>query len=74
MAKSPGRQKDELGRVRSTIKNDTIGKAKDFSRLSFSETVIGGTVCGKAARTGLWGRGEVTILATRTKQVDEKKA
>jgi hypothetical protein len=30
-----------------------------ISQLSASETVNGGTVCRKAARTGLWGSGEV---------------
>src|SRR5690625_984741 len=30
-----------------------------------SESVFGGTVCGKAARTGLWGSGEVTNRSTR---------
>ena len=31
----------------------------------FSETDIRGTVCGKSARTGLWGSGEVTNRSTR---------
>jgi hypothetical protein len=30
-----------------------------------SETDFRGTVCGKAARTGLWGSGEVTNRSTR---------
>ena len=33
--------------------------------LSFSKTEDRGTVCGKAARTGLWGCGEVTNRSTR---------
>ena len=31
----------------------------------FSETDVRGTVCGKPARTGLWGSGEVTNRSTR---------
>ena len=31
----------------------------------FSESGFGGTVCGKAARTGLWGSGEITNRSTR---------
>jgi hypothetical protein len=34
----------------------------------FSETDIRGTVCGKSARTGLWGSGEVTNRSTRKKR------
>ena len=30
-----------------------------------SKTDLGGTVCGKSARTGLWGSGEVTNRSTR---------
>jgi hypothetical protein len=44
----------------------TFITSKNISHLSFSETVIGGTVCGKTARTGLWGSGVVTIRSTRT--------
>jgi hypothetical protein len=40
--------------------------SKNISQLSISETVIGGTVCGKTARTDLWGCGEVTNRPTRT--------
>ncbi len=31
-----------------------------------SGTVLRGTVCGKSARTGLWGSGEVTNRSTRS--------
>src|SRR5690625_13966 len=31
-----------------------------YITLTVSESVFGGTVCGKAARTGLWGSGELT--------------
>ena len=44
---------------------DTISEAKNLSQPTFSETVNGGTVCRKAARTGLWGSGEVTNRSTR---------
>jgi len=37
-----------------------------YHPLSISETVNGGTVCRKTARTDLWGSGEVTIRSTRT--------
>src|SRR5690625_7018241 len=36
-----------------------------YITLTVSESVFGGTVCGKAARTGLWGSGEVTNRSTR---------
>ena len=44
---------------------DATCKTKDLSQQSFSETVNGGTVCRKAARTGLWGSGEATNRSTR---------
>jgi hypothetical protein len=43
----------------------TIGKTENLSQPIFSETVNGGTVCRKAARTGLWGSGEATNRSTR---------
>ena len=43
---------------------DTISETKNLSQPTFSETVDGGTVCRKAARTGLWGSGEVTNRST----------
>ena len=52
----------------------TTGKTKDLSQPTFSETVNGGTVCRKAARTGLWGRGEATIRATRNFLIQNLKA
>jgi len=45
----------------------TIGKTENLSQPTFSETVNGGTVCRKAARTGLWGSGEATNRSTRKK-------
>jgi hypothetical protein len=39
---------------------DATCKTKDLSQPAFSETVNGGTVYRKAARTGLWGSGEAT--------------
>jgi hypothetical protein len=33
--------------------------------LLFCESNLGGTVCGKSARTGLWGSGEATNRSTR---------
>ncbi|OQP56458.1 hypothetical protein A4R26_04670 [Niastella populi] len=33
----------------------TTREAENLSQPTFSETVSGGTVCRKAARTGLWG-------------------
>ena len=36
-----------------------------FTTALLSETYIRGTVCGKSARTGLWGSGEVTTRSTR---------
>ena len=44
---------------------ESIAKTENFSFLSFSEADLGGTVCRKSARTGLWGSGEVTIRSTR---------
>jgi len=44
---------------------DTISETKNLSQPTFSETVNGGTVCRKAARTGLWGSGEETNRSTR---------
>ena len=44
---------------------DTTVSTQDISQLSDSEAVIGGTVCGKSARTGLWGSGEATNRSTR---------
>jgi hypothetical protein len=44
---------------------DATCKTKDLSQPTFSETVNGGTVCRKAARTGLWGSGEATNRSTR---------
>ena len=48
--------------------------SKNISQLSISETVIGGTVCGKTARTDLWGCGEVTNRPTRTFGILPRKA
>ena len=42
-----------------------IAKTPNLSFLSFSETKLRGTVCGKSARTDLWGRGEVMSRSTR---------
>ena len=47
---------------------DTVVKAENLSQLRISETVNGGTVCGKAAHTGLWGSGEATNRSTRKVQ------
>ena len=44
---------------------EPIAITKDLSQLSISETDLRGTVCGKAARTGLWGSGEATNRSTR---------
>jgi len=43
----------------TTITSETISRSK------LSETNFGGTVCGKSARTGLWGCGKVTTRTTR---------
>jgi hypothetical protein len=48
---------------------DTPCKTEGLSQLSISETVDRGTVCGKSARTGLWGSGEVTNRSTRNQMV-----
>ena len=53
---------------------DAIAEAPNLSQQSFSETVNGGTVCRKAARTGLWGSGEATNRSTRNLLVQELKA
>ena len=44
----------------------SIAKTQDISFLSFSETKLRGTVCGKSARTGLRGSGEAMSRFTRT--------
>jgi hypothetical protein len=50
---------------------DATCKAKDLSQPTFSETVNGGTVCRKAARTGLWGSGEATNRSTRNQEIED---
>jgi hypothetical protein len=52
---------------------DATCKTKDLSQPPFSETVNGGTVCRKAARTGLWGSGEVTNRSTRNLFIKDLK-
>ena len=52
---------------------DTICETKNLSQPTFSETVNGGTVCRKAARTGLWGSGEETNRSTRNLFIQELK-
>ena len=52
----------------------TIGKTENLSQPTFSETVNGGTVCRKAARTGLWGSGEATNRSTRNLLIKDLKA
>jgi hypothetical protein len=52
---------------------DAISETKNLSQPTFSETVNGGTVCRKAARTGLWGSGEETIRSTRNLLVNDLK-
>ena len=53
---------------------DATCKTKDLSQPTFSETVNGGTVCRKAARTGLWGSGEATNRSTRNLFIRDLKA
>jgi hypothetical protein len=50
---------------------DTISETKNLSQPTFSETVNGGTVCRKAARTGLWGSGEETNRSTRNQEMED---
>ena len=50
---------------------DTISETENLSQPTFSETVNGGTVCRKAARTGLWGSGEVTNRSTRNQERED---
>ena len=50
---------------------DAIIKTKDLSQFSASETDLGGTVCGKAARTDLWGSGKVTNRSTRRLRITD---
>ena len=50
---------------------DTISETKNLSQPTFSETVNGGTVCRKAARTGLWGSGEETNRSTRNQEIED---
>lgn len=38
-----------------------------YADLSISVTKLRGTVCGKSARTGLWGSGEVMSRSIRTR-------
>ena len=52
---------------------DTISETKNLSQPTFSETVNGGTVCRKAARTGLWGSGEATNRSTRNQLIQDLK-
>jgi hypothetical protein len=53
---------------------DAISETKNLSQPTFSETVNGGTVCRKAARTGLWGSGEATNRSTRNLLLQDLKA
>ena len=53
---------------------DAIGETENLSQSTFSETVNGGTVCRKAARTGLWGSGEATNRSTRNLLIHDLKA
>ncbi|MBO9202066.1 MULTISPECIES: hypothetical protein [Niastella] len=46
---------------------DAINETKNLLQPTFSETVNGGTVCRKAARTGLWGSGEATNRSARNR-------
>ena len=56
----------ELGKVcASGQQMAATPTSKDMSQLYFSKPNFRGTVCGKAARTGLWGSGEVTNRSTR---------
>jgi len=48
----------------------TISETKNLSQPTFSEAVNGGTVCRKAARTGLWGSGEVTNRSSRNQLIE----
>ena len=48
---------------------ETIAKTKDLSQYFISETDLRGTVCGKAARTDLWGSGEATNRSTRNMRI-----
>jgi hypothetical protein len=52
---------------------DAISETKNLSQSTFSETVNGGTVCRKAARTGLWGSGEATNHSTRNLLMQDLK-
>jgi hypothetical protein len=49
----------------------TTGKTQNLSQPTFSETVSGGTVCRKAARTGVWGSGEATSSSTRNQEKED---
>lgn len=53
---------------------DAINETKNLSQPTFSEIVNGGTVCRKAARTGLWGSGEATNRSTRNLLIQNLKA
>jgi len=48
------------------------GKTENPSQPPFSETVKGGTVCRKAARTGLWGSREATNCSTRKLKLNRR--
>jgi hypothetical protein len=63
-----GKDQKAYGRMDATC------KTKDLSQPNFSETVNGGTVCRKAARTGLWGSGEATNRSTRNLFLTDLKA
>ena len=49
---------------------DTTCEIENLSQPTFNETVDGGTVCRKAARTGLWGSGEATKRSTRNQLLE----
>jgi len=59
--------KDQKVNGRMDVANET----KNLSQPTFSETVNGGTVCRKAARTDLWGSGEETNRSTRNLLMDD---
>ena len=52
---------------------DATNETKNLSQPTFSETINGGTVCRKAARTGLWGSGEATNRSTRNLLIQDLK-
>jgi hypothetical protein len=69
-----GKTKVAMGAVHPTGEPlVSIAKTQNISFISYSETKLRGTVCGKSARTDLRGSSEAMSRSTRTLSIASKK-